>query len=217
MEYKVKKSEVLDVALKACSLGLSKSTMTSGNISARTENESFFITPSGVPADDLLDSKIVEVGFSGDFFGDYKPSSEWRFHKDIYENFEDVNAVFHMHSPYCTAIACVRRTIPAFHYMVGVAGGKNIKCADYATYGTQELSDNVVRALQGRKACLLANHGMIAVGKDLKSALKLAVEVEDLAEQYYKVLQLGSPFVIEDDEMDKILEKFTSYGNPQKA
>jgi L-fuculose-phosphate aldolase len=153
------------------------------------------------------------MNFDGSYKGELKPSSEWRIHKDIYENNENIKAVIHTHSSYCTALACTKRDIPAFHYMVAVAGGKDIKCAKYATFGTKELSENVIKALEDRKACLLANHGMIAVGKSLDEALKLAVEIEELAKQYYLVLQLGDTNIICDEEMDKIIEKFKTYGN----
>lgn len=216
MQYIRRRNNVVNTATRLCNLGLAKPTMTSGNISTRIDDENFLITPSGIPEEDLKFSDIVNTNFSGEFMGKYKPSSEWRFHKDIYQNFSDIKSVIHVHSPYATAVACTRRDIPAFHYMIGVAGGNDIKCAEYATYGTQELSDNVVKALQGRKACLLANHGMIATGDDLKSALKLAVEVEDLAEQYYRILQIGGVSIIDDKEMEKILKKLKKYGNPLK-
>ena len=140
------------------------------------------------------------------------PSSEWRFHRDIYVARPELNAIVHAHSPFATTLACLARDIPAFHYMIAVAGGKDIRCAPYATFGTQELSDRALVALEGRQACLLANHGMIAVGSSLAKALALAVEVEALAEQYWRALQIGAPNLLSDAEMDIVLKKFQTYG-----
>ena len=143
------------------------------------------------------------------------PSSEWRIHRDIYRARPDTAAIVHTHAPFATSLACLNRGIPAFHYMVAVAGGKDIRCAPYATFGTQALSDHAVAALDGRKACLLANHGMIAIGAALPAALALAVEVETLAEMYWRALQLGEPVVLSDAEMDLVIAKFRTYGQPQ--
>jgi L-fuculose-phosphate aldolase len=143
------------------------------------------------------------------------PSSEWRFHRDIYRARPDADAVVHTHAPFCTSLACLRRGIPAFHYMVAVAGGKDIRCAPYATFGTQSLSDHALAALDGRKACLLANHGMIGIGATLSAALALSVEVETLAEMYWRALQLGEPVLLDDAEMGVVLEKFRTYGQPR--
>ena len=150
----------------------------------------------------------------GEARGTRLPSSEWRFHRDIYRARRDVNAVVHTHAPFATTLACLHRGIPAFHYMVAVAGGRDIRCAPYATFGTQELSDHAVAGLAGRDACLLANHGMIAVGASLARALALAVEVETLAEMYWRALQIGEPRLLPDAEMDVVLEKFRTYGQP---
>lgn len=206
--------DLLRVASELTRLGLNKGT--AGNVSARFE-DGLLITPSGVPAARLSPALMVEIDGRGSFHGEAAPSSEWRFHRDIYAHRPDVGAVVHTHAPFCTALACQRRGIPAFHYMIAVAGGKTIRCADYATFGSQELSDAAVAALEGRRACLLANHGMIATGANLDAALKLAQEVEELAEQYWRVLQLGEPILIDDAEMDRVLEKFRSYGQPRKV
>jgi L-fuculose-phosphate aldolase len=144
--------------------------------------------------------------------GRRKPSSEWRFHHDIYASRPDAEAVVHAHPPFCVALAVLHRGIPSFHYMVAMAGGNDIRCAPYATYGTQELSDHALTALTGRRACLLGNHGMIALGADLDRALALAVEVEGLAEGYWRALQIGAPVLLDDAEMARVVEKFATYG-----
>jgi L-fuculose-phosphate aldolase len=144
--------------------------------------------------------------------GTRKPSSEWRIHRDVFAARPEVNAVLHAHASYATALACLGRTIPAFHYMVAVAGGSDIRCAPYATFGTQELSDGALAALEDRTACLLANHGMIALGESLEAALALAVEVETLAQQYCCALQIGTPNRLSEDEMAVVLAKFKDYG-----
>ncbi len=168
----------------------------SGNVSARWRDvdfDGFLITPTGVPYDQTTPGQIVAVTLGGEARGSLLPSSEWRFHRDIYAARADAHAIVHTHAPFATSLACLHRGIPAFHYMVAVAGGKDIRCAPYATFGTQELSDHAVAALDGRDACLLANHGMIAVGASLAKALALAVEVETLAEMYWRALQVGEP------------------------
>lgn len=182
-----------------------------GNVSARF-GDGYLITPSGLDYDEIGGSDVVAMDFSGAAQGARKPSSEWRFHQDIYRARSEVNAIVHTHSPYATTLACLRLDIPAFHYMIAVAGGRTIRCAGYATFGTQQLSDNALAALEGLNACLLANHGMIALGSSLPAALRLAVEVEALAGQYWRALQIGHPVLLSDDEMDRVLEKFTSYG-----
>ena len=211
---RVLRFELLKTAAELTRLGLNKGT--AGNVSVRFE-EGLLITPSGVPAARLSPASMVEIDERGRFHGECAPSSEWRFHRDIYAARPDVGAVVHTHAPFCTTIACQRRGIPAFHYMIAVAGGRDIRCSDYATFGTQELSDVAVKALECRRACLLANHGMIATGPTLDAALKLAQEVEELAEQYWRVLQIGEAVVLPDDEMDRVLEKFRGYGQPRKA
>jgi len=183
----------------------------SGNVSARTET-GFLITPTGLPYESMRPEDIVPVTLGGVATGPRTPSSEWRFHRDIYVDRPDAGAIVHAHSPFATTLACLGRGIPAFHYMVAVAGGKDIRCAPYATFGTQELSDDALVALSGRRACLLANHGMIAVDASLGNALALAIEVEALAEQYWRALQIGAPNLLSDAEMDIVLDKFRSYG-----
>ena len=148
----------------------------------------------------------------GAWRGPLKPSSEWRFHRDIYLARPEVGAVVHAHPTHATALAVQRRPIPAFHYMVAMAGGHDIRCAPYATYGTEALSRNALAALDGRRACLLGNHGLIAIGTSLDKAFALAIEVEQLAHQYLLALSTGTPVVLPDDEMDRVLEGFKSYG-----
>lgn len=185
----------------------------SGNVSAR-DGDGFLITPSGLPYEETRPEDIAAVTLAGEASGPRQASTEWRVHRDIYAARRDVGAIVHTHSTFATTLACLGRGIPAFHYMVAVAGGKDIRCADYATFGTQALSNRALAALEARKACLLANHGMIAVGGSLADALALAVEVEALAEQYWRTLQTGTPNLLSDAEMEVVLEKFKSYGQP---
>jgi len=185
----------------------------SGNVSARIGG-GFLITPTGLAYDAIRADDIVEMTLEGEARGSREPSSEWRFHRDIYLARPEVGAVVHAHSVFATTLACLGRGIPAFHYMVAIAGGRDIPCAPYATFGTQELSDHVLEAMDGRNACLLANHGMIAAGVSLSGALALAVEVEALAEQYWRALQIGEPSLLSDAEMDRVIKKFATYGQP---
>ncbi|WNG41267.1 class II aldolase [Archangium minus] len=184
---------------------------TSGNLSQRVEG-GFLLTPTGMDYDTLVPEDIVLMRFDGSHEGRREPSSEWRIHRDILASRPEVGAVLHAHSMFCTTLACVRRPIPAFHYMVTRAGGEDIRCAPYATFGTEELSRYAVEALEGRKACLLANHGMLTLGADLAGAYKLAVEVETLAAMYWRALQVGEPVLLDKAEMARVLEKFKTYG-----
>ncbi len=184
---------------------------TSGNLSQRVE-DGFLLTPTGMDYDALVPEDLVLMRFDGSHEGRRAPSSEWRFHRDILARRPEVGAVLHAHSMFCTTLACLRRGIPSFHYMVTAAGGADIRCAPYATFGTEELSRHAVEALEGRKACLLANHGMLALGRDLAGAFKLAVEVETLAAMYWRALQVGEPVLLDAAEMARVLEKFKTYG-----
>ena len=187
----------------------------SGNVSARWRNgafDGFLVTPTGIAYDRTTPEQIVAMTSAGEARGNVLPSSEWRFHRDIYAVRGDAHAIVHTHAPFATTLACMHRGIPPFHYMVAAAGGKDIRCAPYATFGTQELSDHAVAALSGRRACLLANHGMIAIGASLDATLALAVEVESLAEMYWRALQIGEPVPLPDEEMERVLEKFATYG-----
>ena len=183
----------------------------SGNVSSRVEG-GFLVTPTGVPYEQLNVADLVFMRQDGQREGTYPPSSEWRLHRDIYERHPDAGAVVHTHSPYATAIACLRKPIPAFHYEVAFVGGTDIRCAAYATFGTQELSDHALAALEGRRACLLANHGVAALGTDVEGAFAMADKVEALARLYWQALQAGEPVILDDAEMARILEKFKTYG-----
>lgn len=208
--------EVLETALAMSRRGLSPGR--SGNVSRRFA-EGMLITPTGMPYESLSRDDIVFVGPSGELRdGERKPSSEWRFHLAIYAGREDVAAVVHAHSVHATALACAHREIPAFHYMVAIAGGRNIPLVPYATFGTDALSRHVAKGLRKRNACLMANHGQIAVGATCARALELAADVEMLAGQYWKVLAIGKPRLLDDAEMDRVLELFAGYGqNAQSA
>jgi len=188
-----------------------------GNVSARLAREGFdgfLITPTGFRYDAMGDDDVVAVAQDGTASGAHLPSSEWRFHRDIYRERPEAAAIVHTHAPFATTLACLERAIPPFHYMIARAGGRDIRCAPYATFGTQALSDHAVRALEGRRACLLAHHGMIAFGPSLEAALELAIEVETLAEMYWRALQIGEPANLSDAEMATVLEKFRTYGQP---
>jgi L-fuculose-phosphate aldolase len=191
-----------------------------GNVSARLRREGFdgfVITPTGFRYDAMGEDDLAGVTLEGAASGPQLPSSEWRFHRDIYRERPEVAAIVHTHAPFATTLACLDRGIPPFHYMIARAGGRDIRCAPYATFGTQALSDHAVRALDGRRACLLAHHGMIAVGASLESAFELAIEVETLAEMYWRALQVGEPVLLSDAEMATVLEKFRTYGQPGKT
>ena len=189
----------------------------SGNVSVRYDERRFFMSPSGIDYEMLQADDVPLMDLEGRWFGRCRPSSEWRFHRDILKSRHDVAAIVHTHSPRATALACTGRGIPAFHYMVAIAGGPDIRCAPYHTFGTQELSDAALVALRDRKACLLANHGVIATGADLAGALLLAGEVENLALQYSAALTLGEVRLLDDDEMCRVVEKFRIYGQQNAA
>jgi L-fuculose-phosphate aldolase len=203
------RQQMLEVSRELVRLGLNRGT--SGNVGARC-GEYFLVTPSGVPADEMSEMSMVKMDFSGNVVGAGKPSSEWHFHLGILKARPDANAVVHVHSMFATTMSCLRMEIPAFHYMIALAGGDSIRCAPYALFGSQALSDVAVTALEDRKACLLANHGMIAIGGDLKKALAITVEVETLCEQYWRALQIGQPYILNASEMQEVEEKFKGYG-----
>lgn len=204
------REEIVANGLKLTPSGLSQGT--SGNLSIRC-GEGFLITPSGVPYGEISPGDVVLAAMDGSHrHATRRPSSEWRFHRDIYAARPDVHAVVHAHPPYSTGLAICRMGIPAIHYMIAVSGGDSIRCSDYYTYGTQALSDAVVRALEGRSACLMANHGMLATGSDMEQAMWRAVEVETLARQYTLALQAGMPVLLSDAEVAQALEKFGNYG-----
>jgi len=187
------------------------SALRSGNISVRYKN-GFLITPSGVKYSSLKIDDIVFVSLEGKIDDNkQKPSSEWRIHKDIYNIKQEANAIVHAHSTNATAVSTHRKSIPAFHYMVALAGGNNIKCADYATFGTKELSENIIKALENRKACLMSNHGQVAFDESLDKAFELAQEIENICHQYINALKIGTPKILSFEEMKKILEKVKDY------
>ncbi len=219
--HKALRNEIIRTALRMNELGINQGK--AGNVSARTTPSSavegegqyggFLITPTGIPYEETRPEQIVLMHMNGEHEGTVLPSSEWRFHRDIYKaTGESVNAIVHTHAPYATTLACMDRSIPPFHYMVAIAGGKDIPCAPYATFGTQELSDHIIAALQHRKACLMSHHGMIACGESLQKALALAVEVETLARMYWQALQIGEPALLLETEMQVVIEKFQTYG-----
>ena len=203
------KAEVIKYAKMLNSKKLSA--LRSGNISVRWK-DGFLITPSGKKYSLLKNKDIVFVSDKGKF--DKKkgvPSSEWRFHQDIYLNKKEAQSIVHTHSTFATAISTHGKSIPAFHYMIAMAGGNDIKCAKYATYGTRKLSNNILKALKNRSACLISNHGQIAFSENLSKAFELAEEVENLSHQYINALRLGKPKILSSKEMNKVLSKAKNY------
>ena len=186
---------------------------TAGNISIRS-GDGFLITPSSLPYDIMQPADIVPMLFDGSYDGERRPSSEWRFHRDILQSRRDIECVVHCHSVYATTLAVHHKPIPSFHYMTGIFGGTTIRCARYATFGTQALSDAALEALEGRTACLLGQHGQIALGKTLAQGLANAIEVETLARLYVQALTLGEPPILDDEEMARVIRqmKNMSYG-----
>jgi L-fuculose-phosphate aldolase len=188
---------------------------TSGNVSVRA-GASILITPTGVACDELDAASIVELAFDGTARGPLAPSSEWRIHRDVYRRRPEVGAVVHTHSTFATAYACLRRPLPPFHYMVAKAGGVEIRCARYATYGSEALSRSALAALEGVRACLLANHGLLTLGADLPAARALAEELEALCAQYAAARAMGTPVILPAREMRAVRAKFARYGQPTR-
>ena len=186
------------------------SALRSGNISVR-HNNGFLITPSGKKYSSLKVKDIVFVSLDGKYEKKYKPSSEWRFHQDIYVNKKEAKAIVHAHSTCATAVSTHQKTIPAFHYMVAVAGGEDIKCSKYATFGTKNLSRNIIKALKNRTACLIANHGQVAFGENLEKTFELAQEIENICHQYINAIRIGIPKILSKKEMKIVLGKFKNY------
>ncbi len=187
---------------------------TSGNLSVRTDG-GLLVTPSAVPPVQVDEGRIVRLDMDGTVVGSGVPTSEWRIHRDIYAARPDAGAIVHMHSIHATALASLREDLPAFHYQVAKAGGHAIRCSSYAPYGTQELSDAVLSALGDTRACLMANHGMLAFAGNLEAALALAIEVETLCQQYLVARSAGSPVLLTGEQMDVALERFSRYGQPE--
>lgn len=204
-----KRQAVIDHCLKMNSTGLNQGT--SGNISIRHE-DGLLISPTSRPYDGLSPEDIVFLEMDGTAHGPWKPSSEWRFHRDILAKRPEVNAVVHAHPTFCTTLAIMGMDIPAIHYMIAIFGGTSIRCAPYAIYGSAALSDHALTALEDRKACLLAHHGMIAAGASIEQTFWLAEELETLARQYHGALQLGTPPVLSDQQVQDVIDKIAGYG-----
>ena len=203
------RDELIATALAMGTNGLNRST--AGNVSVRA-GDGFYITPTGMPYDTLAADDIPLMALDGSHRGRRKPSSEWRFHRDLYATRPEAGAVLHAHSPFAVSLACLRRDIPPFHYMIARFGGDTIRCADYAIFGSAELLTAAMQAMENRSACLLANHGMLVAGRDLAEVLALAVELEELCEQYWRACQIGQPILLTTDEMRAVHEKFAGYG-----
>ena len=209
------RNSIIEYSLKLNSTNLSP--LRSGNISLRSiekDNNGYLITPSGKKYETLKPEDIVFMSLNEEVEKkdlDNNPSSEWRFHRDIYLNKKDAQAIVHAHSPHATAVSSHGKPIPPFHYMIALAGGEDIRCSEYATFGTHELSMNIVKALKDRKACLMSNHGQVAFGENLSKAFELAQEVENICQQYIIALKMGEPKILSFAEMKKILEKVKNY------
>ncbi len=207
---KNEREQLLKIAQKLIATGLNKGT--AGNASVRCEG-GFLVTPSGMAVEGMTPASMVKMRLHGSYEFDKIPSSEWRFHRDILQSRTDINAVIHTHSIFATTLACLHKDIPPFHYMIAVTGADTIRCAPYALFGTQVLSDRALAALYHSNACLLANHGMIALGRDLDEALSIAVEVENLCEQYWRILQVNAnPPLLSETEMREVFQQFKGYG-----
>jgi L-fuculose-phosphate aldolase len=204
------RKQLIETALQMRNSGLVQGA--TGNLSVRYQ-QGMLITPTGIDYSVLLPDDIVQMDFEGHIEGQRKPSSEWRFHAAIYQQRPEANAILHAHPANCAALACQGLGIPAFHYMVAVAGGKDIRCAKYATFGSQALSDHMLDALAGRKACLMANHGLTCFDSDLLRAFSMAMEIEHLAGVYCRILSMGKAVILDDAEMERVLEKFKTYGH----
>ncbi|MEM7693644.1 MAG: class II aldolase/adducin family protein [Pseudomonadota bacterium] len=207
------RAEIIRTCKQMAAAGINQGT--SGNVSVRWE-DGLLVTPSGLPYDTMAPEDIIFLAMDGTPTGPHNPSSEWRFHRDILKNRADINAVVHAHPITLTGFAILGEDIPAVHYMIAAVGGPSIRCAPYATFGTEELSQNALAALEDRQGCILANHGMIACGPSLGKALWLAIEMETLAQQYAVARSLGKPIVLSDAEIAHNVEKFKGYGPKRK-
>jgi L-fuculose-phosphate aldolase len=209
MNESEKRQAIIDACRRMNALGINQGT--SGNISVR-HGDGLLITPTSTPYETMTLDQIVFMKMDGSHAPTQRPSTEWRFHLDILRARKEAEAVVHAHPTYCTILAIMGREIPPVHYMIAAAGGDSIRCAPYATYGTPELSQHAVKALEGRLACLLDHHGMIAIGSSLEKTLWLAVEVETLARQYHGCLQIGEPPLLSKDEIERVRRKMSGYG-----
>jgi len=208
-EERALRTELIEACRAMNRLGINKGT--AGNISVRN-GDGFLISPTGIPYDKLEPEHVVQMNWDATFAGDVLPSSEWRFHRDILQARPDLKSVVHTHSTYATSVSILEKDIPAVHYSIAAAGGPSIRCAPYELFGTQELADVVVKALEGRRACLMAHHGVIAAHVSIARALALAVTVEELAHQYLLCLPFGEPPVLNEDQIAVVMEKFKTYG-----
>lgn len=211
------RQQIIDLCIEMNRSGLNQGT--SGNISARYD-DTMLITPSGIPYEKLRPADISQMSIASEeleWDGPYKPSSEWHFHRSILQAKENLDAVVHTHSTFATVLSIAREDIPACHYMIAAFGGNSVRCAEYATFGTPELSANINTAMADRTACLLANHGMIAGGLNLENAMWAAIELETLSKQYYYAKMNGNMVVLPDDEMNRVLKKFKGYGQKDKG
>ncbi len=205
--YKIRlRHVVIDSALHLCRLGLGKRNQVSGSLSRRIDENDFIVTPRGVAPMDLKPFDLVRMNLEGDVIDEEEtePSPEWRLHRDILKARPNLNAAIVIHAPFATTLACLQKSIPAFHYMVAYAGGDEMPCAPYATFGTQEQSDNVLATLGQTRACLLARHGLVTVGETLDEATTLAAEVEVLAETYWRALSIEDPGTLGSEEMERV-------------
>ena len=216
MTKKTKFTVLIETALQLQKIGLNHGA--TGNCSCR-DGDTYLITPSGVETQNLSEDKIVRMDFEGnvvDSISNLKPSSEWRFHQDIMSKRQEVRAVVHTHSIFASTVSLFGNELPPFHYMIAVAGGSSVRCAPYAMFGTQELSDNIIDALVDRKACLIANHGLVSIGANLAEALQIAEEIEHLCQLYIEAKKLGEPNLLNQKQMIEVIERFQSYGKWRK-
>jgi L-fuculose-phosphate aldolase len=204
------RQQLVATAQQLEALGMNRGS--TGNASVRASEGGFWVTATGMAAAQLSVDNLVWIDARGQAHGEWQPSSEWHFHRAIYERRADLHAVLHTHSVHATALACLRRGLPAFHYMVAVAGGDSVPCTPYHLFGTEALSQAVAVAFADRQACLMANHGLVAGGRDMGQARKVLVEIEALCESYLKALAVGEPALLSPAEMAAVIEKFRSYG-----
>lgn len=207
-------AQAVEAIQKLDRLGMNRGS--TGNLSLRAD-AGMLITPTGMGADDLRAQDMVWLGFDGSHRGDWQPSSEWHFHQAIYQARPDLMAIVHTHSTYATALACLRRALPSFHYMVAVAGGDSVPLVPYHLFGTAALSAGVAHAMQHRDACLMANHGLVAAGATLAKAMKVVQEIESLCQIYLQALAVGEPVLLSKAEMAEVVERFRSYGKAAKS
>ena len=205
------RENLLNITNKLLTAGLNHGA--TGNCSCR-DREGFLITPTGVDSSKLTTDMMVRMNLSDNLSqpeSKYQPSSEWQFHQAILEKYPEINAVVHTHSVFASSLSVLGQEIPAFHYMIAVAGGNSVRCAPYAMFGTKELSDNILEAIKDRKACLLSNHGLVAIGKDLNEAFNIAEEVEHLCRLFIEAKKIGDPLLLSDKQMTEVLNRFNSY------